>query len=113
MRAHGEPAFPDPHDPGGFSTRAIAALNTSAPAFVSATATCDRLLPNQGQPTAAEIQADLANGLRFARCMRSHRVNFPDPGLVGDHITIDLGDVDTSSPQYLRAERLCGTASNA
>jgi hypothetical protein len=103
MRANGEPGFPDPGNPGGFSTGALASLNTSAPAFVSSTKICDRLLPNDGQPTEAEFQQATADGLRFARCMRAHGVDFPDPGIAGRHLTINLTNVDTSSPQYLRA----------
>jgi hypothetical protein len=52
----------------------------------------------------------LANGLRFARCMRAHRVNFPDPGITGSQMTIDLANVDTNSPQYIRAGRICATS---
>jgi len=109
MRANGEPGFPDPSNPGGFSTGALASLNTSAPAFVSATKTCDRLLPNGGQPTAAEFQQVIANGLRFARCMRAHRVNFPDPGIAGSQMTLNLANVDTNSPQYIHAARICAS----
>jgi hypothetical protein len=110
MRANGEPGLPDPRNPGGFSTGALASLNTSAPAFVSSTKIWARLLPNDGQPTEAEFQQATADGLRFARCMRAHGVDFPDPGIAGSHLTINLTNVDTSSPQYLRAGRICATS---
>jgi hypothetical protein len=109
MRQHGEPGFPDPNNPGGFSTGALAALNTSSHQFVDADTTCQRLLPNDGQPTPAEFQAVITQGLRFAHCMRAHGVSFPDPGISGDHMTIDLGVVDTNSPKYTPAARICET----
>lgn len=112
MRQHGVPAFPDPKNPGGFSTQALAALGTSSPQFVSAQTTCERLLPNDGQQTPAELQQSVKSGVRFARCMRAHGVNFPDPGISGSHLTIDLADVNTSSPRYLAAGRICETVAN-
>jgi hypothetical protein len=42
--------------------------------------------------------------------MRAHRVNFPDPGITGSQMTIDLANVDTNSPQYIRAGRICATS---
>ena len=109
MRRHGESAFPDPHNPGGFSTRALAALDTASRQFIAADGTCQRLLPNDGQPTPAEFQQTITDGLRFARCMRAHGVEFPDPGISGDQMTIDLANVDTNSPRYTAAGRVCET----
>ena len=109
MRRHGEPGFPDPRNPGGFSTAALARLDMASRRFISADSTCRRLLPNNGQPTPAELQQTIAEGLRFARCMRAHHVSFPDPGVSGVQITLDLGDVDTNSPQYTAAAQICRT----
>ena len=66
MRAHGVSQFPDPSNPGGFSNAAIDALNTSSPAFNSATNTCDSLLPNEGQPTPADFEQGVVNGVKVA-----------------------------------------------
>jgi hypothetical protein len=109
MRAHGEPGFPDPKNPGGFSTAALERLNTASHQFRAADATCQRLLPNDGQPTPAELQQTISQGLRFAHCMRAHGVEFPDPGVSGEEITLDLGAVDTNSPQYATAAQKCRT----
>jgi len=109
MRSHGEPDFPDPNNPGGFSTAALERLDTASHQFTAADATCARLLPNDGQPTPAELQQTITDGLRFARCMRAHGVQFPDPGISGDQMTIDLGAVDTNSPQYATASQICRT----
>jgi hypothetical protein len=113
MRKHGEPDFPDPNNPGGFPTGALAALDTSSHQFITANSTCQRLLPNDGQPTPAELQSTIAQGLRFARCMRAHGVAFPDPGISGDEITLDLGVVDTNSPKYAAAAQICETKPGA
>ncbi|MCU1495081.1 MAG: hypothetical protein JWO62_2845 [Acidimicrobiaceae bacterium] len=110
MRGHGEPDFPDPQNPGGFSTGALARLDTASPKFVSAENICRRRLPNDGQPTPAELQQAIDEGLRFARCMRAHHVEFPDPGISGDHMTINFNDIaDPNSPQYLAAAQVCKT----
>jgi hypothetical protein len=109
MRAHGVPGFPDPKDPGGFSTQALALLGTSSPSFVSAQKTCQRALPNDGQPTPVELQQDVKNGLRFARCMRAHGVPFPDPGISGTQIVLNLTNVNTNSPRYNQAGHICAT----
>jgi hypothetical protein len=109
MRRHGEPGFPDPSNPGGFSTRALALLNPSSRQFIAANSTCQRLLPNDGQPTPAEFQQTITAGLRFARCMRAHHVEFPDPGISGDQMTLNLTDVNTNSPQYIAAAQVCRT----
>lgn len=113
MRQHGEPDFPDPHNPGGFSTGALAQLDTASRQFVSANNTCQRSLPNDGQPTVTELQHTIKAGLRFARCMRAHGVNLPDPGISGTHLTINLANVNTDSPQYNAAGHLCATAPGA
>lgn len=114
MRRHGEPDFPDPQNPGGFSTGALARRDTASPKFVSAENTCQRLLPNDGQPTPAELQQTIDNGLRFARCTRAHHVEFPDPGISGDQMTINFNDIpDPSSLQYLAAAQVCKTTSSS
>jgi hypothetical protein len=113
MRAHGEPKFPDPRNPGGFSGTALARLDTQSHQYVRADTTCRRLLPNGGQPTPAEVQQVVTDGLKFAHCMRARGIQFPDPGISGDQMTIDLGNVDTNSPQYARAGKICQTKRGA
>jgi hypothetical protein len=113
MRQHGEPDFPDPSNPGGFSTKALEALDTASHQYVSANSTCQRLLPNDGQPTPAELQQSINNGLRFAHCMRAHGVPFQDPGISGDDLVLNFAHINTSSPQYLRATKACATKPGA
>jgi hypothetical protein len=110
MQTHGEPEFPDPRNPGGFSTVEIEQLNPTSHAFTTANTRCVRLLPNDGQPSPTQLQQTILNGLRFARCMRGHgQPNFPDPGLSGGQITINFNNIDPNSPQYLSATKACAT----
>jgi hypothetical protein len=113
MRANGEPEFPDPRNPEGFSTAAIQRLDPSSHQFSSANARCTRLLPNDGQPTPAELQQAVKQGLKFARCMRAHgQPKFPDPGVSGGQITINFNNLDPNSPQYEKAATYCGGIMN-
>jgi hypothetical protein len=110
MRAHGVSQFPDPKNPGGWPTGAIDSLNTSAPDFNTATGTCDRLLPNEGQPTSADFEQTVVDGVKVAKCMRAHGVYMPDPGIQGDHLTIDMSHMnpsETTTPKFKRVGALC------
>jgi hypothetical protein len=109
MRAHGEPSFPDPQNPGGFSSAELQSLHPSAPQFAAANSACAHLLPNGGQFMPSQIQVFEQRGLALARCMRAHGiVNFPDPGMQANgQATFDFSHVDMGSPQYLKAMSEC------
>ncbi|MFZ0976288.1 MAG: hypothetical protein WAN22_28955 [Solirubrobacteraceae bacterium] len=110
MRSHGLSSYPDPQvsqstghvqiriSPGG--------LDPTSPAFKSATHACGHLLPDGGSPSGAVSPQEQAQDLRYASCMRTHRVtNFPDP----DHdgvFTLPSG-VDQQAPQFQRATKAC------
>lgn len=83
MRAHGVPSFPDPPDPsagGGIRIGPGSGLNPRSPAFQAAQKTCRPRLPGGGPGAIKATKAQYAEGLSFARCMRSHgQPNFPDP----------------------------------
>jgi hypothetical protein len=113
VRARGVPDYPDPGSGGGepASAKQIAASN---PRFPAAQAACGHLLPNGGQQTNAQIQADLRNAVRFAGCMRSHGVpNWPDPTNDGGRVefpnTFDgsIPGLDPNSPQVMAAVHKC------
>ena len=78
MRAHGVPGFPDPSD-GQFN---LAGINQNSPQFVHAVGICG----SSGGNTGASQQAqNVAQGLKFARCMRAHGVtDFADPATNGN-----------------------------
>jgi hypothetical protein len=80
MRANGVPNFPDPNPSGGFQLGA--GIDSASPAFRTAQAKCQKLLPGGGLPrSGAPASAQtLAKLLKIARCMRRHGVpQFPDP----------------------------------
>jgi hypothetical protein len=112
MRSHGVPNFPDPGSTGQIrlDPRKLAesGIDVDSPRFKRAARACLRLQPKGAratarQPTAAQQQAML----RFARCMRSHRVpNFPDPQPGG---ALDLAQkvAAPNSPQFKATEHTC------
>jgi hypothetical protein len=80
MRSHGVPNFPDPNSSGALPKSQVAQLTASNPQFPTAHRACEHLLPNDGQPTQAQVQQAWNDMRNFARCMRSHGVpNWPDP----------------------------------
>jgi len=125
MRAHGVPHFPDPTASGaggGGGGVAIlpAGVDTSAPAFKSAWASCGRLLPGLGAHHPADAQTT-EETLKFSQCMRAHGVTgFPDPSasppasLSGYSAVIRRGvylaipdTINMASPTYKRAAAAC------
>jgi hypothetical protein len=74
MRAHGVSGFPDPGTGGGPQETPV----SSAPAFVSAQKACGGGPGGPGLPRATEAQK--AQAIAFAKCMRAHGVpGWPDP----------------------------------
>ena len=83
MRSNGVPNFPDPKPGGGFEFPAGGGKSGS-PAFRSAQAKCQKLLPGGGPPvpgtTTHPSAQTLAKLVRIAACMRAHGISqFPDP----------------------------------
>jgi len=116
MRSNGVPNFPDPqHFVGGNPKLTIHQL---APSQVALRA-CSHLLPTTGgsasEETAQQRRTRLADGLSFARCMRSHGVSrFPDPTAQGQ-LTVEMvraQGIDVRSPEVLRVVQACLPASH-
>jgi hypothetical protein len=112
MRTHRVPNWPDPSSAGAFDKSKLTTEQLGAgPSQVqSAQTACQHLLPNGGRgPNAAQLQQSKAQGLAFARCMRSHGVsNFPDPGSDGripDPASVGL---DQGSPKFQAGNQACG-----
>lgn len=106
MRQHAIADFPDPTPSGRILVEISpnSDLNPNSTRFISANAACEHLLPNNGQPTAAERQADIARLLRFSRCMRAHGLpNFPDPVVAGNTIAILIRRGTDLNPTLMRA----------
>jgi hypothetical protein len=120
MRSHGVAGFPDPDSTGGIpKQQVVAAAEANRPRFNSADSACRHLLPANGslaaQPTAQQVRTQVADGLSFAACMRSHGVgSFPDPDAQGQ-LTIAMvqaAGIDIHSPSVLRAVQECLPASH-
>jgi hypothetical protein len=119
MRTNGVPGFPDPDSSGGIAKTEIrAAVERNPNKFTTAETACRRLFPANGlgpQQTAQQQRTLRADGLSFARCMRSHGVSrFPDPTAQGQ-LTAAMGraaGIDLHSPAVLQAVQACLPASH-
>jgi hypothetical protein len=110
MRSHGIHDFPDPTTPpgGGASFQVNGGpgsdLNRNNPTFRTASQACRTLSP-RGQQAPAASTKQIAEEVRWARCLRSHGVpGFPDPNSNG---AIDSAKFDPASPAFQRASAAC------
>jgi len=80
MRTHGVTNFPDPTSSGGLT---LDKSTIESPQYQTASQACRSLAPAGSQNATVSLH-EQAQALRFARCMRAHRVsNFPDPSTSG------------------------------
>jgi hypothetical protein len=116
MRSNGMPNFPDPQRFVGGNVKLT--IHQLAPSQAALNA-CGHLLPTNGgsgaEETAQQQRTRLADGLSFARCMRSHGVSrFPDPTVQGE-LTVEMVQaqgIDLHSPAVLQAVQTCLPASH-
>jgi hypothetical protein len=107
MRAHGDPAFPDPQSDGTFnSTQANASAFRSA-AFLSANKACAHL-EGPGVTPAQQEQFTL-QAVKFAACMRAHGITGFQyyPGSHGGSGGFGVEGGNPDSPQFRSAQRSC------
>jgi hypothetical protein len=108
MRSHGVPDWPDPLPQGGFPRTGGGA--NSGPQADSAMSTCQHLLPPVQPESAAQQARELAQDLKWARCMRAHGFpGFSDPA-VRPHAGIVImapPGFDPGSPQAQAASKAC------
>jgi hypothetical protein len=109
MRKHGITNFPDPNGQGVITIQSGMGIDPSSPAFTSARAACEKLLPNGGQPTPAQIAQEQKQMLALSACMRAHGVkDFPDPTNGGLQIRVHPGsDIDPNNPTFQKAQQAC------
>jgi hypothetical protein len=115
MRSHGVPNFPDPNSQGNFTTKGGLTngqdVGASSSQVAKANSACQHLLPNGGQPTAAQQQQTLNQLLKYSQCMRSHgEPNFPDPKVSANSVGFSLGPssgISPQSPQFQAAQKAC------
>ena len=108
MRSHGVPDWPDPLPQGGFPRTGDG--QNSGPLAKAAMSTCQHLLPPVPAVSAAQRARELAQDLKWVRCMRSHGFpGFSDPS-VRPHAGIVIfapAGFDPGSPQAQAAAKAC------
>ena len=111
MRQHGI-NLPDPQiTRDGIDQQLPSKAQTKSPKFKAADQACRKQLPNGGQPTAQEQQQALAEALAFARCMRQHGINLPDPQITADGINQPWPDPpERDTPKFRAAQQTCERA---
>ena len=110
MRQHGID-LPDPQFNGNGISQGFTARRGSKgpddPKFKAAQQACNKYLPNGGQPTKPNPQ-EQQQMLAFARCMRQHGIDVPDPGASGGiEVKGRPGTVNPDSPKFKAAEQAC------
>ena len=72
---------------------------------------CRHLLPSgmMGDPNAT-MDPEMADQLLdFAKCMRDHGIDFPDPQFEGGGVRVQMGEaIDPTSPAFQDAQEACG-----
>jgi hypothetical protein len=109
MRQHGIDV-PDPKPGGGIEIKGgggPGGVNPDDPKFKAAQQACNKYLPNGGQPPKPNPQ-EQQQMLAFARCMRQHGINIPDPSPNGGiEIKGGPGGVNPDSPTFKAAQQAC------
>jgi hypothetical protein len=119
MRANGVPNFPDLGSNGTLllgngngQTVSVNGVSVDAPAYRAARTRCQRYMLTHTAASASQQAQQIAAGLKFARCMRSHGVpSFPDPKVIsssGGNQQVELPGVNTQSPAFQAAAKACG-----
>jgi hypothetical protein len=106
MRAHGV-QVDDPKGPG----LAFHITGRDPARMEAAQKACNHYLRGAVKPPSAAQQAKVRdNALQFARCMRQHGVDFPDPQFEGGKVTMRFGPGQKMSPDdptLQAAQRAC------
>ncbi len=110
MRNHGIHDFPDPTTPpgGGVAFQINGGpgsdLNQNNPTFQTASQACRTFSPG-GQQAPSASTKQIAEEVRWARCLRAHGVaGFPDPNSNG---AIDSAKFDPASLAFQKASAAC------
>jgi hypothetical protein len=109
MRKHGVMNYPDPNSQGLVTINSRMGINPDSPVFSAAQATCQKLLPDGGQPAAAQIAQRQQQLRAVSACMRAHGIkDFPDPSSHGLVLHGGPGsDLNPNNPLLLKAFTAC------
>ena len=110
LRAHGVPNYPDPDSSGQEPANTKQLI--SSPQGQAAVGACSYWNNRVHGDVATENQALLADYVKFAQCMRSHRLpNFPDPTIARGRVEFLLNPsqdgFDPHSRQVLAKAHQC------
>jgi hypothetical protein len=104
MRQHGinipDPAFAAD---GGVQQQLPKGVDPDTPKFKAVAQACKQYQPDGGVPEKVDPQLQ-QQMLAFARCMRQHGINIPDPTPDG---RVDMRGIDTDASKFKAAERAC------
>jgi hypothetical protein len=111
MRQHGYD-MPDPQMEGNnVGLQLPNYQGQRAPKFQAAWQACRRYAPNGGQPQPPSAQ-DRQQALDFARCMRQHGINLPDPQITAEGIDQPSPPgMHRDDPRLTAAEQACAQPS--
>jgi hypothetical protein len=104
MRQHGID-MPDPQISGNRIAQGLGGKGPDDPKFKAAQQACNQYMPNGGQPTKPNAQQQ-QQMLQFARCMRQHGINMPDPDANGG-TDLSATKVKPDDPKFKAAEQAC------
>jgi hypothetical protein len=105
MREHGvDLPDPEPDGKGGYKL-GLGQVDRDDPALTPALQACRDLLPDRVRDTLndPEVQDQLRE---FAKCMREHGIDIPDPDPNGG-FGGDIGKIDRDSPAFQKAAKAC------
>ena len=94
MRSHGVPDWPDPLPQGGFPRTGDG--QNSGPQAKTAMSACQHLLPPTPAENPAQQARDLAQDLKWAKCMRAHGF----PGISDPSVRPHAGIVIFAPPGF-------------
>ncbi|MFD0583930.1 hypothetical protein [Dactylosporangium darangshiense] len=103
MREHGVDV-PDPGPDGNLQFDAGAAGDRNK--AVAAASACQRYLPNGGELQNLSPE-QLEQARAFAKCMREHGIDMPDPDPNTGLSAILKGGIDFNSPEFQAATQAC------
>ncbi len=114
IRAHGVANFPDPNSQGAIQIGPSSGIDPNSPRFQTAQQACQKLLPNGGQPTPAQLARAQQHALAFSGCMRKHGLpDFPDPTFSGGGVGLKIhaggagNDLNPNSTTFQAAQKAC------
>jgi len=105
--------FPDPQPiSGSGGSPQLVPIDIGSPVFEKAEKACASKLPAFGQSDPAANQQFQDQMLAYAKCMRDHGIDFPDPKFdsSGGGSAVQIGgNVDPNAPAFQEAQKACGS----